>query len=120
MTSPPPPLPKDQDQGDEHEIWKTPPPPPMPDFPKIPQSLRDAADGKPQEKSSLAGFGAGWALALDFVGTVLASWLIGFGIDWWQKTSPWGTLIGLGFGFGYGIYRMLKQSQREERGQSRK
>jgi len=109
--------PEDQESGDgDHEVWKEPPPPPpMPEFPKIPQSLRDAANGKPVEKSSLAGIGAGWTLALDFIGTIVASWLIGFAIDWWQKTSPWGSLIGLGFGFGYAIYRILKQSKMEER-----
>ncbi len=111
---------QDRDAGDEHEIWKNPPPPPMPDFPKIPQSLRDAAEGKKTEKSNLAGIASGWALALDFVGTILASWLIGFGIDWWQKTSPWGSLIGLGIGFAYAIYRILRQSQKEEQRQSRK
>jgi F0F1-type ATP synthase assembly protein I len=116
MTKDPGQADRDELHETEHEVWKDPPPPPpMPDFPKIPQSLRDAAGQKQPDKFNLAGIGAGWALALDFVGTILASWLIGFGIDWWRKTSPWGTLIGLGFGFGYAIYRILRQSQKEEK-----
>lgn len=102
-------------EGDGQEVWRPPPPPPpMPDFPTIPESLRKAA-GEPTKPSGLAGIGKGWAMAFDFVGTILAAWLIGFGIDLWRKTSPWGSLIGLGVGFAYAIYRILKQTQREER-----
>jgi|ERR1043165_4215519 F0F1-type ATP synthase assembly protein I len=100
----------------EHEVWKpSPPPPPMPDFPKIPDSLRKAAGGEPSKPSGLAGIGKGWALALDFVGSIIAAWLIGFLIDRWQKTAPWGSLIGLCIGFAYAIYRILKQTKQDER-----
>lgn len=113
MTSPD----QKHDEGDEHEIWKTPPPPPMPNFPEIPAHLRKVEE-KPE--SNLTGIAAGWSLALDFIGTIVASWFIGFGIDYWQKTSPWGSLIGLGFGFAYAIYRILRQSQLEEKRRQRK
>lgn len=87
----------------------------MPDFPEIPQSLKDAAGGRKEVRSSLANVASGWGMAMDFVGTILACWLIGFGIDWWQKTSPWGSLVGLGVGFAYAIYRILKQSALEDK-----
>lgn len=113
----------DQGKDPEHEVWQpSKPPPPMPDFPEIPAELKKAAQD-PAEKaksSPIAGLATGWALALDFVGTIIASWLIGFGIDWWQKTNPWGTLIGLGVGFAYAIVRILKQTQEAERRNSRK
>jgi F0F1-type ATP synthase assembly protein I len=83
----------------------------MPSFPDLPKTSAD----QPAEQSSLTGIGTGWAMAIDFVSTIVAAWLIGFGIDWWQKTRPWGSLIGLGFGFTYAIIRILRRSQQGER-----
>lgn len=102
---------------DGTEAWQpSKPPPPMPEFSEIPESLRKAARGGTRESpSGLAGVGKGWAMALDFVGSIIAAWLIGFLIDRWQKTAPWGSLIGLGVGFAYAIYRILKQTKAEER-----
>lgn len=109
------------DQGD-HEVWREPPPPPpIPDFPEIPESLRQAAAGKKETRQSpLTGLATGWAMATDFVVTLIAAWLIGFGIDMWRGTSPWGSLIGLGVGFGYAMYRLVRQSQRQEREAARR
>src|SRR5262245_9617326 len=105
-----------REEADEPAIWQPPkPPPPMPEFPKIPENLKRAAQGQETKPGGLSGFAKGWALALDFVGSVIAAWLIGFLIDRWQKTQPWGSLIGLIFGFAYAIYRILRQTQREER-----
>ncbi len=117
-------MPNEPDEGREEdsgpEVWQpSKPPPPMPVFPKIPENLKRAAEGSQQKSSGLSGIARGWAMALDFVGTVIASWLLGFLIDRWQKTQPWGSLIGLCFGFGYAIYRILRQTQQEER-ESRK
>lgn len=99
------------------EAWQpSKPPPPMPKFDDIPESLKEAARGGVKDTpSGLTGIGKGWAMALDFIGSIIAAWLIGFGIDWWQKTTPWGSLIGLGIGFAYAIYRILKQTRDEER-----
>lgn len=108
--------PKPTSEGDGPEAWQpSKPPPPLPDFPEIPDSLRDSArGGKASGPSNLAGIGKGWALALDFVGSILAACLIGYLIDRWQKCSPWGTLGGLGIGFAYAIYRILKQSAADD------
>lgn len=107
-----------RDPSDEGaEAWQpSKPPPPIPTFAEIPESLKEAARGGRKEGTSgLASIGKGWALALDFVGSIIAAWLIGFLIDRWQKTAPWGSLIGLGIGFAYAIYRILKQTLDEER-----
>ncbi len=116
--------PEDKTDDTGPEVWQpSKPPPPMPKFPDIPESLRKAgeAPGTRGEKGSpLAGIGAGWALALDFVGTIVAAWLLGFLVDRWQKTTPWGSLVGLGIGFAYAIVRILRQSQKEEERSRRK
>ncbi len=102
--------------NDSHEPWQpSKPPPPLPDFPDIPDSLRQSAQPNKTAPTNLAGIGKGWALALDFVGSILAACLIGYLIDRWQKCSPWGTICGLGIGFAYAIYRILKQSAAEDR-----
>jgi len=109
MTSPEP-----ERHEDDLDAWRPPKPlPPVPKFPEIPKELREK--GQNETVSNLTGFGEGWAVALDFVCTIVAGFLIGFGIDWWLKTRPWGTLIGLGVGFAYAIVRIMQYTQRQER-----
>ena len=51
-------------------------------------------------------------LVLDFIGTILLFAAAGYGLDWWQGTSPVFTLTGLGLGFGGGVYRFFRAAMR--------
>lgn len=51
-----------------------------------------------------------FAIAMDFFGTVLVLTAVGYGLDWWRKTSPTFTLIGLGLGLLLGFYRFVKEA----------
>lgn len=45
--------------------------------------------------------------AVDFLSALAVCSLIGYGLDYWQDTSPWGLLVGLLAGAGIGARLML-------------
>lgn len=53
----------------------------------------------------------GWAVGIEFVGTVLVSGFIGWGIDRWLETkTPWGLIVMLLLGFAAGTRRAMQTS----------
>ncbi len=52
----------------------------------------------------------GWAVGIEFVGAVLVSGLIGFGIDRYFNSGPWAMIVLLLLGFAAGTRRAMKTS----------
>ncbi|MFC4295655.1 AtpZ/AtpI family protein [Novosphingobium tardum] len=54
----------------------------------------------------------GWAIGIEFVGTVLVSGFIGWGIDHWAGlgTAPWAMIVMLMLGFIAGVRRAAQTS----------
>ena len=54
----------------------------------------------------------GWAVGIEFVGTVLVSGFIGWAIDNWMGlgTRPWGMIVMLVLGFAAGVRGAMKAS----------
>ena len=51
----------------------------------------------------------GWAVGIEFVGVVLVSALIGWGLDHYGLDSaPWAMIVMLVLGFVAGVYRAIK------------
>ncbi len=63
-----------------------------------------------QENAERAGSAAGAAYAL--VGGILVLGGIGYAVDKWRDTSPWGLLIGLLLGVIVGFYDLVKTTAR--------
>ena len=59
-----------------------------------------------QENASRAGAAAGASYTL--VGGILLLGGIGFAVDRWQGTAPWGVVIGLILGIVVGFYELVK------------
>jgi ATP synthase protein I len=55
--------------------------------------------------------GRGWAVGIEFVGAVLVSAAIGWGIDRAAGTAPWAMIILLGLGFAAGTRRAMQTSK---------
>ncbi len=107
----PDPSPHSDPRLDIPEVLRTP----------VRQSNMDPVTGDPaaahgtESTIDAAGMGRAWAIALDFVFSVLAGALIGYLIDRWQGWLPIGTLVGLVFGFISGFIRIIRATQRQER-----
>ena len=76
------------------------------------QRIKDAQD---QQRSGLSheegrSESRGWAVGIEFVGAVLVSGLIGFGIDRYFGTGPWAMIVLLVLGFAAGTRRAMKTS----------
>lgn len=50
--------------------------------------------------------------AIDFASATTVGTLLGFGLDAWQNTSPWGLLGGLFLGTAAGVKQMLAAEKR--------
>lgn len=59
-----------------------------------------------QENASNAGAAAGASYTL--VGAVILLGGIGYAVDRWQGSAPWGLLIGLMLGIVVGFYELVK------------
>lgn len=63
-----------------------------------------------QENASNAGAAAGASYTL--VGGIIVLGGIGYAVDRWQGTAPWGLLIGLALGIIVGFYELVKTATR--------
>lgn len=48
-------------------------------------------------------------LAVDFASATAVGCMLGYGLDWWLGTSPWGLIVGLFVGVGAGAKLMFNQ-----------
>ena len=51
--------------------------------------------------------------AIDFASATAVGTLLGYGLDVWQDTLPWGLLVGLSIGTGAGLKLMFQNEARE-------
>lgn len=84
---------------------------------EIPEVLREPAattrryhrSRTPRNTSQTA---RAFGIASEFIFSTLGGVLLGWLIDRWAGTKPWGTLIGLTLGFVGGMIRVIQQSNR--------
>jgi ATP synthase protein I len=69
-----------------------------------------AANTRPAAADSQAE-GRGWAVGIEFVGTVLVSALLGWLIDKYAGTAPWAMIALLLLGFAAGTRRAMQTSK---------
>jgi ATP synthase protein I len=56
----------------------------------------------------MTGIGRGFRLASEFVAAVVVGGAIGFGIDYFLPTRPWGMIILLLLGFAAGVLNVIR------------
>lgn len=90
--------------------------------PKIPELLREPVGlhvpGRDPPKlgavGSLMDTGKAWGVALNFVATIIAGLAVGWLLDWWLNTRPWGVLGGLGIGFVLAFVQIVRNTLKTE------
>ena len=70
-----------------------------------------AAHEAPMTNAEGAAESKGWAVGIEFVGTVLVGALIGFLLDKWLGTAPWLMIVFLLLGFAGGLRRAMATSK---------
>lgn len=74
------------------------------------QARRQAKTGKDDAKDNSL-LGMAWRLSTELLAAVLVGFLLGKGIDTLFGTSPWGLLIGLGFGIAAGFMGVFRTAE---------
>lgn len=64
------------------------------------------------EDKKLAPSGDAARAAIDFASACAVGVLLGYGVDQYAETSPWGIVSGLGVGLVTGVYLMFKAEAR--------
>jgi ATP synthase protein I len=65
----------------------------------------------PQVNTDRSGMSLGLRLASEFASAILVGGLLGYGIDYLVKSSPWGLLVGLALGFVTGTVNLIRASR---------
>jgi F0F1-type ATP synthase assembly protein I len=74
-----------------------------------------------QEPSPWRALGALFQMGITFVVATALGLLAGYWVDQWLGSSPWLTLLGLGFGIASGfvnLFRSVKATERDNRDES--
>ncbi len=78
------------------------------------QHLEEVKKLKPQRDSEVKLPGDAARAAIDFASATAVGTVLGYGVDWWQHTSPWGILVGLLTGCAAGTKLMFDEFARED------
>jgi F0F1-type ATP synthase assembly protein I len=80
------------------------------------ESDRPAEPASGPAKQSEADILTGWyrmaGVGIEFVVAVALFAGIGYAVDRWRGSSPWGLLIGAGLGFAVGLRAMIRVARR--------
>ena len=73
---------------------------------------REQAEAERRPASTATGYAAGFRLASEFVAGVLVGAAIGWGLDRFAGTSPWGLIGFLLLGFAAGVLNAIRVASR--------
>jgi ATP synthase protein I len=73
-------------------------------------SKNDDDDDRDASRRSAVMLSAGFAM----FSSVLAGFLIGWGLDRWLKISPWGVVVGIVLGSAAGFYELVRLTSNSE------
>ena len=79
------------------------------------QHLEEVKKLKPEVQTEAKLPGDAARAAIDFASATAVGTILGYGVDVWQHTSPWGILVGLLIGTAAGIKMMFAEMARLDR-----
>jgi ATP synthase protein I len=96
-------------------------PPPLPEFgpiPEHPDRVEARRYGKLSQNDTREAIRL-WSVAMNFLAGVIGGCVIGWLVDRWQGTNPYGVLIGCGIGLVAGFWGLMREVMREPKGAGR-
>jgi ATP synthase protein I len=87
------------------------PPPPIPEhlLQPVKRPSIDPDRPRPVDPSGLGDLMRGIGLALDALFMVAAGAVLGWLVDYWLRSSPWGLILGLALGFVLSTVRLIQR-----------
>lgn len=76
-------------------------------------SLGDSLKSLKSLQAAATEAGPAAAASYTLIGAIIVLGGAGYGIDAWLGTSPWGVMIGLGFGMVVGFYELIKSTRQK-------
>ena len=77
---------------------------------EISSGREESAKAAKRKASDASGLGQAFRLSAEFIAGVIAGGFLGWMLDSFAGSSPWGFIIGLILGFGSGMLNMLRAS----------
>lgn len=68
----------------------------------------------PDDKSDWSGLAEGWALAILFPAAIGLGFGLGYLVDKYAHTGPWGKFIGLGLGIAAAFVQLFRVGLRDD------
>ena len=59
-------------------------------------------------QGEMTGMGRAFRLASEFVAAIVVGGALGFGVDWFFKSQPWGIVIFILLGFAAGVLNIIR------------
>ena len=66
---------------------------------------------EPEFQNDKSGMGEGLKYASEFSAAIIVGALLGYGVDKFAGSAPWGLLIGLLLGFGTGVMNVVRAAK---------
>ncbi|MGY6567481.1 MAG: AtpZ/AtpI family protein [Salinarimonas sp.] len=77
---------------------------------EISSGREESAKAARRKASDASGLGQAFRLSAEFIAGVIAGGFLGWMLDSFAGSSPWGFIVGLILGFGSGMLNMLRAS----------
>jgi ATP synthase protein I len=78
---------------------------------RVAEVRQERSEREPKVAIDRSGMSAGLRMASEFASAILVGGLLGYGVDFLLKTSPWGLLVGLALGFSAGTVNLIRVSR---------
>ncbi len=78
---------------------------------ELAKTLESREGAKPVHKPQSKMMALGMRMASEFVSAILVGALLGFGFDYWLKTSPFGLIVGIIIGFAAGVVNLIRAAK---------
>jgi ATP synthase protein I len=78
---------------------------------RVAEVKQERAEREPKGTIDRSGMSAGLRMASEFASAILVGGLLGYGVDYLVKTTPWALLFGLALGFVTGTVNLIRVSR---------